>query len=56
MNMRQDRDLAIKFDMIRRKLKESGADLSRIKIVMEHGSKATYITQRIMMDLKEGNT
>lgn len=50
--MRQDRDLAIKFDMIRRKLKESGADLSKIKITMEKGSVASYVTKRIMEDMR----
>ena len=54
MNMRQDRDLAIKFDMIRRKLKDTGADLSKIPIVMEKGSTASYITKRIMSELKDG--
>lgn len=51
MNMRQDRDLAIKFDSICRKLRESGADLSNIKIVMEKGTQATYITKRILEEL-----
>ena len=54
MNMRQDRDLAIKFDMIRRKLKDTGADLSKIPIAMEKGSTASYITKRIMAELKDG--
>ena len=52
MNMRQDRDLAIKFDMVRRKLLESGKDLSQIPIVMEGGKKPSYITKRIMEDMK----
>lgn len=52
MNIRQDKDLAIKFDMICRKLKESGADLSKIKITMEKGSVGTYWTKRIMEGMK----
>ena len=52
MNIKQDKDLAIKFDAICRKLRESGADLSRIKIVMERGSTASYVTKRILMDLE----
>ena len=53
MNMKQDRDLAIKFDSIRRKILESGADLSKIRITLKDGSKPTYITQRIKEGLKE---
>jgi len=49
----QDRDLLMKFDAICRKLRKSGADLSKIKIVMEHGSKGTYITKRILEDLRD---
>ena len=52
MNMRQDRDLAIKFDYVTRKLRESGKDLSKIPIVMENGSKASYVTKRILMELE----
>lgn len=56
MNMRQDRDLAIQFDAICRKLRESGKDLSRIPITTNENAKQTsYITKRIMMDL-EGRT
>ena len=54
MKDKQNQDLAIKFDVITRKLKESGADLSRIPIVMEKGSNPTYITKRIMEELKNG--
>ena len=53
MNIRQDADLAIKFDAIRRKLKESGADLSRIKIALKDERTNSYITRRIMEELKE---
>ena len=51
MNMRQDMDLAIKFDMIRRKILESGADLSKIKITMKDGAKPSYITKRIKEEM-----
>lgn len=44
------------FDFITKKLKQSGADLSKIKIVMDRGSQATYITKRIMMEMEERNT
>ena len=55
MNMRQDRDLAIRFDMITRKLRESGADLSRIPITTHEDAKNnSYITRRILRDLKGG--
>jgi len=55
MNMRQDRDLAIKFDLITRKLRESGKDLSKIVITTNEGAKnSSYITRRIMQDLKGG--
>lgn len=52
MNIRQDKDLAIKFDAICRKLRESGIDLSRIPIVLEKDAQASYITKRIMEGLK----
>jgi len=52
MNMKQDRDIAIQFDMARRKVLESGADLSKIKIVMKEGQKPSYITQRIKEGIK----
>ena len=52
MNMRQDRDLAIKFDSITRKLRESGIDLSEIKITTnEDARRNSYITKRIMEGL-----
>ena len=53
MNIRSDKDLVIRFDSITRKLKESGADLSRIRIAMERNSVPSYITKRIMEDIKE---
>ena len=53
MNMRQDRDLAIRFDSITRRLRESGRDLSHIKIGTNEGAKKnSYITRRIMEELK----
>ena len=52
MNIRQDKDIAIKFDLITRKLRESGKDLSRIRITTNEGTKNnSYITRRIMQDL-----
>ena len=55
MNMRQDRDLAIRFEMITRKLRESGADLSKIPITTNENAKNnSYITRRILRDLKGG--
>lgn len=52
MNIRQDKDIAIKFDLITRKLRESGKDLSRIRITTNEGAKSnSYITRRIMQDL-----
>ena len=53
MNMKQDRDLAIKFEMITRKLRESGRDLSKIPLVIEKDSQPTYLTRRIMSDLED---
>ena len=55
MNIRQDKDLAIKFDLITRKLRESGKDLSRIRITTSEDAKNnSYITRRIMQDLEGG--
>lgn len=55
MDMRQDKDLAIKFDAICRKLRESGKDLSRIPITTNESAKQTsYITKRILEELKGG--
>ena len=52
MNIRQDKDIAIKFDLITRKLRESGKDLSRIRITTSECAKNnSYITGRIMQDL-----
>lgn len=47
----QNRDLMIQFDKIRRRLLRSGADLSRIQIVMESGKTGSYITKRIREEL-----
>lgn len=47
-------DLLIKWETVRRKLLNSGADLSKIKIVMEKGSLPSYVTHRIIEDLKNG--
>lgn len=54
MNMTQDKDLAIKFDAICRKLRESGKDLSKIPIVLDKNSTTSYITKRIMEELRGG--
>lgn len=55
MNIKQDKDLAIRFDSITRKLRESGKDLSKIVITTSEGAKnSSYITRRIMQDLKGG--
>ena len=52
MKDKNNQDLAIKFDVITRKLKASGADLSKIKITMEKGAVGTYWTKRIMEGMK----
>ena len=39
-------DLLIEFEAIRRKLLRSGADLSKIKIVMDKNSAPSYVTKR----------
>ena len=53
MNKEQNRDLAIQWDMVCRKLKGSGIDLSHIKIAThESAARNSYITRRIMEDLK----
>ena len=51
----QDIDLLIKFEAICRKLRNSGADLSKIKLVMENGHKGSYVTRRILEELKGEN-
>ena len=51
-NIPYEKYLADKFEAECRKLKNSGYDLSKINIVMEHGHKGTYITQHILEDLK----
>lgn len=45
-------DLLIKFELIRRKLLRSGADLSKIKITMDKNSAPSYVTKRIMREMK----
>ena len=52
MKDKNNQDLAIKFDVITRKLKASGADLSKIKITLEKGSMGSYITKRIMEEMR----
>ena len=47
-------DLLIKWETVRRKLLNSGADLSKIRIVMEKGSLPSYVTNRILEELKNG--
>ena len=51
MVLNQDMELVTKFNEACEKLKASGADLSRIKIVMERGASKTYITKRIMEEM-----
>ena len=48
----QDRDLLIKFDAITRKLRESGKDLSKIYITMESGKTTSYVTKRILEEMR----
>lgn len=55
MNMRQDRDLAIKFDSITRRLRNSGYDLSAIRLSMREVHTSSYINKRISKEL-ENNT
>lgn len=53
MDKVQDMDLAVKFDAITQKLRESGADLSRIRITThDFAMRNSYITRRIMADLE----
>jgi hypothetical protein len=52
MKEQQNADLCIQFDLITRKLRESGADLGRIKIAMERNAAPSYITRRIMAELE----
>ena len=55
MNREQNRDLAIQWGMVCRKLKGSGIDLSHIKIAThESAARNSYITRRIMEGLKNG--
>ena len=54
MDMKKDRDIAIKFDSITRKLRESGIDLSEIKISTNEGARRnSYITRRIMEEMRK---
>ena len=46
-------DLLMRWETVRRKLLRSGADLSKIKIVLKKGSLPTYVTSRIMEELKD---
>lgn len=48
----QDKDLLIQFDVITRKLRESGKDLSHIYITMEGGKTTSYVTKRILEEMK----
>ena len=48
-----DRMLADKFEAVCKRLRDSKYDLSKIKIVMENGSKGTYVTRRILADLEK---
>lgn len=52
MKEKQNADLCIQFDSITRKLRESGANLGRIKIAMERNAAPSYITRRIMAELE----
>jgi len=54
MNAYQNRDIIVEFNMVVRKLKETGKDLSKIKIRIADGGKPSYITKRILEDLKDG--
>ena len=54
MNAYQNRDIIVQFDMITRKLKETGKDLGKIRITNQNGAKPSYITKRIMSELEGG--
>ena len=47
-------DLAEQFNRITKALRDSGKDLGRIKISMEHGRTPSYITRRIIKELEGG--
>ena len=51
MNEFQELDFIAQFNVVCKKLKESGADLSKIPITMKNGSKPSYITKRIMEEM-----
>ena len=52
----QEQMLVDKFEAVCSRLKNSGYDLSRIKIVMADGHKGSYVTKRIMEELNKGET
>ena len=45
-------ELMVQFDAITKQLRESGADLSRIVIVLKGGSTKSYVTKRLLADMK----
>lgn len=51
MNAYQNRDIIVEFNRVVRKLKETGADLSKIKIRIADGGKPSYITKRILEEM-----
>lgn len=48
-----DNMLADKFEAVCKRLKKSGYDLSKIKIVMAGGHRGTYVTKRILQELEK---
>lgn len=50
-NLPQEIYLIEKFEAQCKRLKETGYDLSKIKIVMANGHKGSYLTKRIMEEL-----
>lgn len=52
-NLPYDSYMLDRFEAVCKKLKNSGYDLSKIKIVMEKGHSGTYTTKRIMEELKK---
>lgn len=51
----QDRDLLMRFDAITRKLRDSGIDLSGIKITTNLSHNTSYITKRILAEMEANN-
>lgn len=45
-------ELMVQFDAITKQLRESGADLSRIVIALKGGSTKSYVTKRLLEDMK----